>query len=84
MKAIVIRANGTEAEVKPKGKTLTLEEMQAAVGGYIERVTIRGGEVYVDEDGIAKGLPLNLKASQMAGMDLLGNALVLTREYKSK
>jgi len=82
MKAIVIRADGTEAEVKPKGKTLSLEEMQAAVGGYIERVQIRGGEVYVDEDGRMKGLPLNMKASMLAGMDLCGNALVLTREKR--
>lgn len=84
MKAIVIRANGTEAEVKPKGKRLSLEEMQAAVGGYIERVTIRGGEIYVDEEGLLKGLPLNQKASELAGRDLVGNALVLVRESKRK
>jgi len=37
MKAFVIRADGTSAEINPKGKKLSLEEMQAAVGGYIER-----------------------------------------------
>ena len=82
MKAFVIRADGTSAEIKPKGKKLSLEEMQAAVGGYIERVSVRGGEIYVDEDGIAKGLPLNQKASEIAGMDLRGNALVLAREAR--
>jgi hypothetical protein len=82
MKAFVIRADGTSAEINPKGKKLSLEEMQAAVGGYIERVTVRGGEIYVDEDGIAKGLPLNQKASEIAGMNLRGNALVLAREAR--
>jgi len=36
----------------------------------------------VDEDGIAKGLPLNQKASEIAGMNLRGNALVLAREAR--
>ena len=39
-----------------------LDQLHSAVGGYIERVPIamlRGRDLFVDEDGIAKKLPIN-------------------------
>ena len=33
----------------------------------------------VDEDGIHKGLPVNLRASMIAGQTILGDALLIPR-----
>jgi len=75
-------------------KSLSLEELQRNVGGFVQRVTFKGvnvivdntkftsGEMYVDEDGMAKVLPLNLKASALFGSRILGNALVNFRKGK--
>lgn len=85
MKASIFKVSGEVVSVLPgNGKKLTLDEMQAAIGGgYIERVSVPGGERYVDEDGISKSLPLNARASQLAGMTLRGDALVLMRKVRA-
>lgn len=82
MKATLITPDGKVSDVVPSGKKLSLDEMQKLVGGYIERVTIKGGEMYVDEEGLLKNLPLNQKASELAGRGLVGNALVLMRKAR--
>lgn len=81
MKVTLIKADGTVSDVASDRK-LSLEEMQKLVGGYIERVRISGGEMYVDEEGLIKQLPLNLRASMLAGRELVGNALVFTRKVR--
>jgi hypothetical protein len=45
--------------------TPTLDNMQAVVGGYIEgvRCTIEGLRMYVNEEGMIRGLPINRIAS---------------------
>jgi hypothetical protein len=68
---IIYYPDGRETEVKPaKGKKFSLAELQAAVGGYIERILLVPGNghatMYGDEDGKCKGLPVNQKASSMA------------------
>lgn len=84
MKASIFKVSGEVVDCVPgNGKKLTLAEMQKAVGGYIERLSIPGGELYVDEDGIAKELPLNARASQLAGTTLRGDALVLIRKARA-
>lgn len=85
MKASIFKVSGEVVDVVPaNGKKLTLEEMQRSIGGgYVERLTIKGGELYVDEDGIAKELPLNARASQLAGTTLRGDALVLMRKARA-
>ena len=72
---------GAKKEIVPAdGKKLTLEEMQAAVGGYIERVVIpKVGEMYVDEEGLLKGKPINQMASLIAGMPIVGDVLIVRR-----
>lgn len=85
MKANIFKVSGEVVPVVPgDGKKLTLEEMRKAIGGgYVERLAIPGGEMYFDEDGIAKELPLNARASNLAGVTLRGDALVLIRKVRS-
>jgi hypothetical protein len=68
--AKIVRVNGTVEPLVGEGPngTLTLEQMQKAVGGYIE--VVRSGRHFVpwgicNEEGKCKGLPYNQKASEM-------------------
>jgi len=70
-------AKGTLAIIAPDGavtmqrvetaKGPSLEVLQAAVGGYIERVRVRWfgrvRDAYVNEEGLIKGLNLNSSAT---------------------
>lgn len=62
---------------------MTFREAQRIVGGYLELVPSR---VYphivglVDEDGRMKGLPRNVTASRLLGVDIVGPAVILTRD----
>jgi hypothetical protein len=74
-KFIVIRTNG-DVESKDITKQPSLEELQAAVGGYIEGVNITkyDGEdavAFCNEEGKLKRLPMNQKATR-AWRDALG------------
>jgi hypothetical protein len=75
---------------------LTLEEMQDAVGGYIEMVPLStklivggdhlskdDGQVYmiVNEEGLILDLPYNSYASQISGQQVKGNALFIKAKY---
>lgn len=72
-------------------QALTLEEMQEAVGGYIEMVplstaqisTSDEGQVYmiVNEEGLIMNLPYNPYASMIAGQQVVGNALFVKAEH---
>jgi hypothetical protein len=77
-------------------RELTLEEMQEAVGGYIEMVPLStkliaggdhpskdDGQVYmiVNEEGLIMNLPYNKYASQIAGQQVVGTALFIKAEY---
>lgn len=56
----LIKADGTIVDYPPKVKTYTLQELQTAVGGYIEFVAL--GEEYllvINEEGKLHGLPRN-------------------------
>lgn len=55
----------------------TLKEAQNLVGGYVELIQSKGFQILVDEDGLAKKLPINHNASAMAGKTLVGPVLVL-------
>lgn len=78
-KAFVIDVDGTETPIKPKnGKTFTLAEIQAAIGGgYVEMVRLPDGRMmFVDEDGLMKRLVPNMQASVLCGRPIVGKALV--------
>ena len=55
----VIRTSGEITELKPKGKKVSLEEMQKVVGGYIEMVTLKNKVLICNEEGKLMNLPLN-------------------------
>ncbi len=59
----------------------TLEEAQREVGGHVEMLRVSGGQLLVNEEGrLPIGLgPLshNPTASEIAGQNIVGNALFL-------
>lgn len=65
MAAVLIRHTGRmEMYLPANGTDYTLEELQKAVGGYIEIVKLRTEHVLVlNEDGKLEGLPHNAIAS---------------------
>lgn len=89
---IILKADGTAHEVLPKdGKTFSLEELQAAVGGYIELVNlVCGCKMFVNEEGKIHGLPPNSRASWQfwtshpasfdAGDYICGDAIIVREE----
>ena len=63
----------------------TLKEMQTAVGGLIELVTLRDGKHLIcNEEGLLRSLPINEEASQLAGRMIVGNAIVFSGKAKLK
>ena len=63
-------------------KRPSLEEAQKAVGGYVEILTVREGQLLFDEEGLLKKLPHNPEASEIAGQPIVGNALLLKGSAK--
>jgi hypothetical protein len=50
------------------------------VGGYAAPIkTIDNKTMLVDDDGLLRGRPVNLLASNMAGFGIVGDALVVPR-----
>ena len=65
--ATLIKADGRECGLHPQnGSTFTLEELQNAVGGYIEIVEIdKEFDMVVNEEGKLQLLPLNETATRL-------------------
>ncbi len=79
-----IPVTGETTEFKPaNGTAFTLEELQSAVGGNIEFVPSEknGHLIIVNEEGHIHGLPFNTAASFLAGIPLVGDALVVEEKY---
>lgn len=79
--ATLYRHNGTEENVEPQnGAQFTLKELNRFVDGYIEIVFLNDGRLMVvNEEGKLKGLPLNVKATEIMGSKydcIVGDALV--------
>jgi hypothetical protein len=77
--AVLIRPDAVLVEVHAAGKKWKLEELQAHVGGSIERLQVKGGNLIVNEEGQLLGLPANLIASYISGHNIVGNALLIPR-----
>lgn len=86
----ILETDGTRRPWNPQGRRPVLKELQEIVGGYIERVRLpvqsgtekgrpSGSYLWVNEDGISRGLPVNVAASQLAGQMILGRALWCSR-----
>ena len=85
---LIFTPGQTEPVKTPREKQPKLEEMQQAVGGYIQmacQVKVDGllAQVWVDEEGLLKGKPINvplmLWLTQLGyrGQAFVGPALVL-------
>ena len=58
-------------------KAFKLEELQGLVGGSIEIFpTPQGNALVVNEDGRSKNLPVNLMATEIMGMAIVGDAIM--------
>lgn len=78
--AKIIKADGMEIATMPKnGKDFKLEELQPIVGGYIEIVYLPNRFMVVNEEGKLMGLPINEKASIIAGETIVGDVLICER-----
>ncbi len=79
-----VKAHGGDEEVFPAGAKWSLSEMQAKVGGFIERVSTthlaKGQIMFVNEEGLVKGLSRNRRASIVAGRDIVGDVLIVPEE----
>jgi len=60
----------------------TLEEAQKEVGGYVQMLEFSEGQLLFNEEGRLKGLPDNPTASEIAGQNIVGNALFLKGSAK--
>jgi hypothetical protein len=78
--ALILKVDGTRQDIIPDNKddSLSLEQLQAAVGGYLEVVAVPNSfnTLLVDEDGNMKKLPLNVEASKLAQRPIVGNAVL--------
>jgi len=72
--ATVMRTDGSSEE----RKRITFKECQEVVQGYVEVVYMEEFTVLCNEEGLLKGLPFNDKASDLVGMDLVGDVVLLS------
>ena len=75
---------GTKTRIiSEKSEKPTLEQVQKFVGGYLQMCPILNApfdqkvQLFADEDGISKKLPVNPNATLTAGYPILGNCLIL-------
>ena len=63
--ATIIKADSSKVNVKPLGANgkLTLEQLQEAVGGFIEHLMLPNGHIFFDEEGKLKGKAYNEQAT---------------------
>jgi len=81
---IRIDPNGEIHKIAPAdGEAYTLEELQAAVEGYIEVVPglFSAGHIgIVNEEGLLQGLDYNQTASELFQRELVGTVAVIRRD----
>lgn len=87
-KAITVSANGRVEVVDMPDSGHTMKFMQEIVGGYYECVSVvlpdsrETATMWVNEEGLLRGLPYNLVASVLASrgrnstMQIVGNVLI--------
>ncbi len=85
MFAYIMKADGEVGEIQPKDKKkFTLDELQTLVGGLIEFTPqpIKGEDMVllVNEEGLLKGLEVNMEASNIAGRLVVGDAVYCNQE----
>jgi hypothetical protein len=84
MKAYVARTDGTQ---EPIDTPVSLEEAQKVVGGYVERVCPRRtpGVIFLcNEEGLIRGLPLNMHGVELYGGPIAGDIIVFRDRKAAK
>lgn len=68
MRALVITVDDVTVADAPEGDTERLAWLQGIVGGHLQLIVIREARWhgYVNEDGLAMGLPFNVRAHVVA------------------
>jgi uncharacterized protein DUF3846 len=76
-----IKADGREVQISPAKSHFALKELQAAVNGYIEFVSLShtGADqvMVVNEDGKSLNLSMNKTASLIACRPIVGDVLIV-------
>ena len=88
--ADLIHPDGTVTEHRPNTPPdWTLAELQFLVGGFLEQVRRPGWLprdetvlAFCDEDGLAKGLAVNARASRVLGRQYVGPVLIIADEER--
>jgi hypothetical protein len=75
--ADIVRVDGSTERLPTTVAKMGLEQAQAVVGGYIERVKLHGfGDLWCNEEGLLQGLPYNHAAAQVANMNVVGDVII--------
>ena len=71
---------GHSYEINPEEREwFLLEELQDLVGGFVEQLPVYDGALFFNEDGIARDMPYNPGASELASPHtILGQAVHIT------
>ena len=85
----IIKPDGTVDQMPEPAKGadgFSLEQLQTAVGGYIEPVHSPIADaadkvLLADEEGLLKQLQPNIAASTIAARPIVGNLVVIPKEY---
>ena len=80
----ILHVDGSREDFTPTGERPSLEELQKIVGGMIELVRVKGGQLWVNEEGLLLSLPLNLQASRIANGYIVGPALLCLRKVRER
>lgn len=92
MSGVILKASGERIALE---RAPTLAELQAAVGGWIERVKVKVGrdelaDLIVNEEGRLRNLPVNHEASQLFWVGrlttdpIVGDAVLLRGAWQLK
>jgi hypothetical protein len=76
----VIKTDGTVTETEWSTFAAAgdiLRQLQTIVDGYVEPVRLPFGTLIVNEEGLVRGLPLNLTASRLCGRPIVGDAALI-------
>ena len=76
--ALLFKEDGTLETLKPNDKYFTLQELQTAVGGYIELYPCRYKDnlIVCDEEGLIKRRTVNNLFANLTSIKLVGDVLL--------
>jgi hypothetical protein len=81
----LILSDGTTRTMEFNESHVTLSEMQACVGGYIELIHLKDGVILVvNEEGKLNNLKPNIIATELAGLTddyIVGDVLLISSKF---